>query len=381
MACTLATVVHLSPIVHDAVIIGGGLIGLSVARALAARHLSVLVAERDQIGHEASGAAAGMLAPQLEAEQGDAIFDLGLHSRRLYDGWIEQIESSSGVRTGYHVDGALFVADDVGALDAHWHATEWQRQADLRVERLDAQQARTLVPGLAPTVVGALWFPDEGQVVPPLLTRAVALSARALGVRTQTGACVERIEARSGRVTGLVINGEHVACGQVVVAAGAWSGLLSGAQIPAAAVAPVRGQMLALDAGIPPCRPFLCTGHRYIVPRRTGEVVVGSTMEHVGYDRSVTAEGVSGLLNAATEVLPALAQAQLQSTWAGLRPGTQDGLPLLGRTDVEGLWLATGHHRNGVLLAPVTAEVMGQVVCAEAPSVDLTPFLVARLER
>ena len=104
-------------------------------------------------------------------------------------------------------------------------------------------------------------------------------------------------------------------------------------------------------------------------------------MEHVGYDRSVTAEGVSGLLNAATEVLPALAQAQLQSTWAGLRPGTQDGLPLLGRTDVEGLWLATGHHRNGVLLAPVTAEVMGQVVCAEAPSVDLTPFLVARLER
>jgi glycine oxidase len=364
--------------VQDAVVIGGGVIGLAVALELERRGVHTLVLERGSPGEEASGAAAGMLAPQVEASAPGPGFKLGLLSREMYRGWIASIEALSETATGYHADGALQLVEGRDSLEAAWQRAVWQRDLGLRVERLDRGAVLERVPGLGEEIAGAIHYPDEAQVDPRRLVRALALAARAAHAEIRSGAEVQRIVVEDGRVIGLDLEDQHIPAKLVILAAGAWSSLLPGGELPVGIVRPARGQIVVLDPGSAPCRPYLSTSHGYLVPRRDGRVLVGSTTEYVGYNRSVTAEGVQKLLQFAIRVLPSLGEARLVETWAGLRPWSQDHLPILGHTRIEGLVMATGHFRNGILQAPATARLIADQVTERRPDLDLVPFAIDR---
>jgi glycine oxidase len=254
----------------------------------------------------------------------------------------------------------------------------WQRQAGLRVEPVSKQALMDLEPKVSPKARSGLWFPDDAQVDPPALVKALELSALAKGVSFRTGT-VRRILTEGDRVQGLSLDHERISAGSVVLAAGSWSGLVEGTSLPASVIEPVRGQMVLLSACPPIVRRILFSGHGYVVARRDGRVLVGSTMEKVGFQKGVTAFGLSSILSFAMELVPELASLPVTATWSNFRPRTRDGLPLLGRSPIAGLYLATGHFRNGILLAPVTAELIADLVLGKDPSLDLAPYGVSRL--
>jgi glycine oxidase len=221
-------------------------------------------------------------------------------------------------------------------------------------------------------------FPRDGRVDPPLLLRALHIAAGAAGARFQTGAYVKSIDVDAGAVRGVFLeDGSRLACNQVVLAAGSWSTLVGGTPLASGAVRPARGQIVELEAPAPPIGRVIFGPRCYLVPRDDGRVLIGSTLEFVGYRREVTARAVRDLLDAAIELVPSLGGAAIGRMWSSFRPYT-GGLPFLGPTDVRGLLLATGHHRNGILLAPITAEIVRAAVCGEATPIDLAPFAYPR---
>ena len=339
--------------------------------------IPVTVLERSIPGAEASSAAAGMLAPQFEASGPGPMLDLCLLSRMAWPKWAAELQSKSGVDVGYLPSGGLQVAfteDEVHALDAK---VAWQKAHGLRAELVTDASLRELEPALSPKALAASDFPDDHQVDPRKLMRALAVAATRAGVKFRSGTVRSLLE-KEGTVTGVDLDGEKLEASLVVLAAGAWSGLVAGAEIDPARVKPVRGQMMELQLRAPIFRRLLKSASGYLVPRADGSVLVGSTMEMVGFDKNVTAEGLSKLLAAAIQLTPQLASAPVTSTWAGLRPWTDDQLPFLGEGAKAGLLLATGHFRNGILLAPITARLLGQVVRRERPTVDLKPFRYRR---
>lgn len=364
---------------HDVVIIGAGIIGSAIALELERRGKSALLLEKAIPGAESSSAAAGMLAPQVESRVPDPGFELGLYSRGLYPAFIEALRAPAGLDVGYRVDGAIHPVTSDAELERLDAAIAWQRERGLRVELIDAARVRRHVPGIREDAAGALFFPDEGQVDPRILMRALALATRRSGVTAMTGKTVRRILGGAGGVEGVELEDRTVACGRVIVAAGAWSALIEGSTLPRGTVQPARGQMLALDAEAPPFLPYLWTGRGYIVPRRDGRVLIGATVELAGYEKAVTAGGLLGLLQIAVDAVPALANARVVETWCGLRPWTPDHLPILGATAMPGLYVATGHYRNGILQAPATARLIADLVCGTAPALDLAPFGPERL--
>lgn len=359
-------------------VIGGGVIGTAVALELAAAKLDVTVVERGVPGAEASVAAGGMLAPQLENVAPGPALDLGLRSRGAWPAWAKDLEERSGVGVGYLPSGvvlAAFTEHDAHALEA---TVAWQTAASLRATFLSGDEARALEPGLSPKALAAAHFPDDHQVDNQALMRALPLAAARAGVTFRT-ATARAVLEESGRATGVDADGERLFADAVVLAAGAWSSLVPGTGLPPTAVRPVRGQMAELTARLPPLAHIVKTPAGYLVPRAGGRVIAGSTMEYVGFDKRVTAEGLAKLLCLAAEVCPALGQATVSGSWAGLRPGTEDKLPFLGAGPLERLYLATGHFRNGILLAPMTARVIASLVKGERPAVDLRPFRFERL--
>lgn len=365
----------------DVVVVGGGLMGCAVALRLRQAGASVLVLERALPGAEASSAAAGILAPQMEAEGPGPFLDLCLRSRALYPAFAEELRALTGVDVMYAPSGVLRAAfDDAGAQ--HLEATAaWQRAVGLRAELLDGTEARALEPTLSPAAVAGLHFPDDHQVDNRLLVRALVMAAARAGARFRTGA-VRGVVSEGGRAVGVDVDGALVRAGRaVVIAAGSWSGLVGGAALDPRAVRPARGQMVQLQARLPPFRHILVSEKGYLVPRADGRVLAGSTMELVGFDKQVTAGGLARILEMLLELCPALADVAVDSTWAGFRPWTEDRLPVLGPGPLEGLVLATGHFRNGILLTPITARLVAQVVLGERPSVDLAPFSHARFAR
>lgn len=333
----------------NVVIVGGGIMGMSLAIELGSRGDRVTVLEKSVPGAEASSAAAGMLAPQLEAHGPGSMLTLGLHSRARYRAYVERIERLSGVSTGYRECG-LLLHGERAKLEA---TLKWQRELGLNAS-LDAE--------------GRLWLPDEHQVEPPKLMRALAIAA------AKTGASF-----RAGQVHGLVPHGvdvgaERLSADAVVVAAGSWTSLVAGANVSPRVLQPVRGQMLELHLRLPPFDATLAGDGVYLLSRGDGRVVCGSTMERVGFDKRVTAEGVASILTRALELCPALAGAEVHATWAGLRPWTEDELPIIGPGPLPGTWLATGHFRNGILLAPVTVELIARSLHEEALPLDMSPF-------
>jgi glycine oxidase len=364
--------------VSEVVIIGAGIIGSAIALELRSRGVKTLLLEKAVPGAESSSAAAGMLAPQTEAALPDPSFELGLMSRELYPAWVERIQEVSGLEVGYARDGGVRPASSEAELDRALAQLAWQKERGLRIERLDREATHRLVPGIHAACAGALYFPDEAQVDPRLLMRALALATARVGVEHLSATTVRRIRTRGDRLEAIELSDRTVACERAVIAAGAWSSTIEGADLPKDAVQPARGQMLALDAGRPPFRPYVFAQKGYLVPRKDGRVLVGATVELAGYDKAVTAGGLADLLSAALETVPALRSARVVETWSGLRPWTPDHLPILGRTSIEGLHLATGHYRNGILQAPATAALIADQICGTTPSLDLAAFSVER---
>jgi glycine oxidase len=363
----------------DVAIIGGGIMGCAVALRLALRGVGVTVIERGIPGAEASSAAAGILGTQMEADGSGPLLDLGLRSRALYPALAAELRDATGIDIGYVKSGVLAVAID-GAGAAELTARRaWQTARGLRVESLTAEQLHALEPNLGPEVRAALRFPDDAQVNARELARAFSQAAAAAGARFLQGRYVRRVLVRGGVATGVELDGEELASGAVVVAAGSWSGLVEGAGVPATVVRPARGQLASIETRPPLFRHVLSVhGRGYLVPRRDGTVLAGSTVEMAGFRKEVTVGGLAQILGLARVLVPALNDAPVTGSWSNFRPFTEDHLPVLGLTPVRGLVLATGHFRNGILLAPVTAEAIAELVATGTSAVDLAPFSVLR---
>jgi len=307
------------------------------------------------------------------------MLSLGLRSRALYPDLTVELREATGIDIGYQRSGVLAVAFDDDGERALAGRAEWQRAAGLTAELLGAEAAHTLEPALGPLVGAALCYPDDAQVNPAALARAFSQAAASAGARFLQGRYVRRVATASGAVTGLELDGEVLPAGAVVLAAGSWSGLVEGGGVPSTVVRPARGQLVAIETRPPLFRHVLSVhGRGYLVPRRDGTVVAGSTVEMVGFRKEVTVGGLAGILALARDLVPALADAPVLSTWSNFRPYTEDQLPVLGATAVRGLYLATGHHRNGILLAPATADAVARLITTDDAGVDLTPFSVER---
>jgi glycine oxidase len=376
------------PQAHDVVVVGAGVPGLAVAWRARARGLRVLVLERDVPGAGASSVAAGMLAPVSEADAGEReLLLLGLDSARRWPGFADELHEVTGVDVGYRRSGTLVLARDRDEAEALERELDVRRRLGLRAERLRPSQARALEPALAPTVRLGLNVPDDHSADPRALVRALRVACDATGVQLRTGVSVEELLHDGARVAGVRLgDGERVGAGGVLIAAGAWSGGLPG--IPADArvpVRPVKGQTVRLrDPGFDPARPLCAHILRweggYVVPRADGRHVLGATMEERGFDTAMTALGVHELLRDAGELLPGLLELEIDELIAGLRPATPDNTPALGASGaLRGLHYATGHHRNGILLAPVTADlVAAELAGEEGPPRAFSPDRFAR---
>jgi len=345
----------------DVAVIGGGVIGLAIAWRAAQRGLSVCVLERGELGGGASHVAAGMLAPVTEADAGEqALLELGLRSARAWPAFAAALTDAGGADPGLRDSGALVVARDRDEAAALERELALRLELGLDVRRLLPSAARRLEPALAPTVRLALDVPGDHCADPRALALALALAARRASVTLRTGSAVRSVEHSGGHVTGAVLaGGEVVRAQRIVVAAGAWSGTIAG--LPRIPLRPVKGQILRLrdPAGAGLLERIVRFEGGYLVPRGDGRYVLGATMEERGFDTTVTAGGLYELLRDAGELVPGVHELVVEEMAAGLRPATPDNAPLLGRaTELAGLHWATGHHRNGILLAPVSAELV-----------------------
>jgi glycine oxidase len=356
------------------IVIGGGVVGCGTAWELAKAGLEVVVLERSVPGAEASSAAAGILGAQVEAHAGGPVFELALASRALYPDWARALARETGIDVEFRSSGVMRVVSETRALDRLFREHAFQRRHGCKVEKLSARAVSARVPALD-GIAGGVAFPDDGRIDPPKLLRALRIAAERAGVAFRSGAYVQRVVVEDGRARGVELgDGSRLESGHVLVAAGSWSSLVEGVPLPSGGVVPARGQIVELTLPVPFTSWVVFGPGCYLVPRDDGRVLIGSTLEFVGFRREVTARGVRDLLDAALELAPALAEATLTGSWSSFRPFIADGLPALGATGIDRLWLATGHYRNGILLAPITAKIVRSLLLRRAPPLDLRPF-------
>ncbi|MCO4769045.1 MAG: glycine oxidase ThiO [Deltaproteobacteria bacterium] len=361
----------------DVLVVGGGIHGCAVALELAERGRNVTVLEKSVPGAEASSAAGGILGPHLECESAGPFLDFCRHSLAVYPEWVAKLEAVSKIDLELVPCGGLLVAFDEEETGRLRERAEVLRSLDLPHEWLEGEAVRAREPGLSPHVVAGLALPAEARVEPRSIMRALAIAARAAGVEfaADTVLSMESVEAGvSVRTTRGVWSASDV-----VLAAGAWSSGVPGAGLPSGSVKPARGQMVLLQFPTPPIKAVVFSERGYVVPRDDGRVLCGSTLEFEGYRKEVTASGLRSILDLAIELVPAAAGAVVSESWAGFRPYTDDHLPLIGAGAYEGLWLATGHYRNGILLAPASAACLADTICGETPAVSLDAFGAGRL--
>jgi glycine oxidase len=351
----------------DVIVVGGGLMGCSVARRLAKDGMRVLVLERSVPGAEASSAAAGILGPTVESFDDALALQLGRRSRELHAELADELDELFGIDVGFRRCGVLKIALDQAELDA----------LDVQASRLEAQGIRAQrwtpdellheEPAANPDATGALSIPEDAQVEPKKLLSAMALSAEQEGAIFRTGSTVRSIESEDGRVRGVRLDDDTLEADRVVVAAGSWTTLVTGLPLPPKTIYPVRGQMIATHTRPPVFRRIVFGAGGYVVARPDGRVLCGSTMEKVGFERGITFGGMADVIRKAVRIAPSLAFAPIDDHWSSFRPGTPDGLPLVGETTIAGLFVASGHYRNGILLAPLTADLIAEAMSG-APS-------------
>jgi glycine oxidase len=364
------------------VIIGAGVIGLGIAWRLAPR-ATVAVFDRGKAGAGASHAAAGMLAACCEAEPGEeALVALGRESQRRWPAFAQELERATGIDVQLRREGTLVLAltaDDQATIAYH---LEFQRQLDLPLEWLSAAATRAREPRLAGKIAGALFSPEDHQVDNRKLARALRVAAEQAGVEIREHHPVKELIVQGGQARGVVLaDGTSVPADIVVLAAGAWSrgigGLPPDRRPP---VRPIKGQMLALrmDPAAPLLSHVLWAPGVYLVPRRDGRLIVGATVEEKGFDETITAGGLLTLLEAAWRAIPAVEELPVDEIWVGHRPGSRDDAPILGPGPLAGLFYATGHHRNGILLAPATADAMARLILDDVVEPAIKPFGLER---
>ena len=362
-----------SQLQFDAAIIGGGVIGSSIAWRLAQAGMRVAVLERGAIGREASWAAGGMLAPLAEANKADAFFACAVASRAMYADFARELREASGIDIEYRTEGTLYLAltdEDEEELAQRW---QWQHAAGLQVKKLKADCVLKLEPALNPKLRWALQFPDDHQVNNRQLVAALEVAIRKLGVEIFTQTEVEKILISNIQVTGVATSRGEIKANSVIIAAGSWSGLVA-AKIKSH-IEPVRGQMIALEMTETKLKHIIYSSRGYLIPRLSGVVIAGATTERVGYDKAVTAGGIHSIVENAVEIMPQAKALKIKETWSGLRPGSSDELPILGNDPkITGLVYATGHYRNGILLTPITAQAISQLVLRGASEFNLQAF-------
>jgi glycine oxidase len=362
--------------IFDAVVVGGGIIGASIALEVIDPGMRVVILDRQEPGRESSWAAAGMLSPAPDSPDSPAsvpLVPLAGASLAMYPAYVAKIEEISGTTIGYRRDGTLeaFFGPD-SETDRDEMVSE-HRRLGLTAEALSAREARRLEPELSEEIGAAAWLADEATVSPRELMQALLTACRERGIEIRGDSEVRQICREGNRATGVETSRESFAAGCVIVAAGCFSHLLPG-MARWAPTRPVRGQMAGLRFAEDHLQRVLRSGHNYVVPREGGLVAAGSTLEDAGFEKKITAEGISKILAAAVELAPRLAHAEVVETWCGLRPDTPDHLPVIGPAEVDGLFFATGHHRNGILLAPVTARIIGEWILRGASSFDASAF-------
>lgn len=348
----------------DVIVVGGGVIGLAVARALSDQGITnIIVVERSLPGREASHAAGGMLAAQAEANENDVLFELSISSRELYPQWAAALLEETGIDVQLERTGTLYLAFTEEDEKESEQRLRWQSKKGLAVERLGRNAALELEPGISKHLRSALRFPMDVQVDNRHLITALVSSLSKRQIEIRKGTEVKSLRIEHGRIAGVETDSNTVLAPIVVVATGAWSSFLTDpdSRVPPVRIEPVRGQMLCLGPA-DRIRHVLYSPRGYIVPRRSGQVLAGSTSEHVGFCKDVTGGGIHSIMTNAIEIAPdVIRKAPLIDSWAGLRPRAEDGLPVIGGCiDVEGLYFATGHYRNGILLAPLTGNLIAE---------------------
>ena len=354
---------------YDVIIVGGGLIGSSIAFELSTEKLRVLLLDRQEPGREASWAAAGMLAPGPDSSDATALVPLGIESLRLYPEFVAAIEKASVNSTDFTRTGTFEVFRGPRAEAQRDAMVAEFRRLAIGAEAISLNDARKHEPSLATHEGAIAWLPDEATIDPRLLIESVLAAARQSGAEIRANCAVNALLYEREACAGVIAGGQKIAAKQVIIAAGSFCSTINDAAHEAnsqrttqlrqyAPVHPVRGQMLALRSATVRLKKVLRSEYGYLVPRRDGRIIAGSTLENAGFAKQVTPQGVRQILDAALDLAPALIDAKIVDEWSGLRPGTPDLLPIIGPTDIPGLWLATGHYRNGILLAPATAKIM-----------------------
>ena len=358
---------------YDVVIAGGGLIGGSIAFELARSGLRVAVFDQQQPGQEASWAGAGILSPAPEHAGMVPLVPLGRASLAMYPRFVATVEEVTGRRVGFRAKGtleALFARDALQELST---LVSLHRGLGLACDPLRIEEALEVEPDLSEDVQAAALRPDEASVDSRLLTEAVLEAAQHSGAELHAGTRVEAVWREGHRCAGVVTRHGKVAAGHCVIAAGCFSAGIEGTSLYAP-VKPAKGQMVALRSDTVKIERVLWSERGYLVPRDDGRILAGATLEYAGFDKRGTAAGIQSMLDVAIELSPALCNAEVVETWAGLRPDSPDHLPILGPADVEGLLCATGHFRSGILLAPITAKLIREWVTEKRTSLDCERF-------
>jgi glycine oxidase len=364
---------------YDCVLIGGGVIGLSLAYELSRNGLKVCVLERGEPGREASWAGAGILPPGADSPQAHPLEQLIASSSKLHRQWAIRLREETGLDTGYRPCGGLYLAcRESETADLRRQARRLV-QMGVSVTWLSGSDIRGLEPALRGAIDSGFLLPDEAQLRNPRHLQALLAACRSYGVEILSDTPCESLHIRNGRIESIQTLRGNASAAEFCLTAGCWTSALSRQLGYRAEVKPVRGQIALLASRDRPLSRVINHGFCYLVPREDGRVLVGSTMEDAGFDASTTAEAIDGLLRFAMDLAPELAKAAVERTWAGLRPATADGLPLLGRVpDLKNAWIATGHFRNGLTLSTATAQEMSLLIRGHAPTIDLGPYCPAR---
>jgi len=357
----------------EVIIAGGGLIGGAIALELALAGLPVAVFEKGDPGRESSWAGAGILSPAPENPATIPLVPLAKASMALYPDFVARVEEISAQDVGFRGKGtleALFSRDAARELSTH---VALHHGWGLQAEAISAEDARELEPALSPELEAAVLRPDEASVDNRALTRAVLEAAQKSGAEIFAHQEVQGIWREKQRCAGLLLKNEKVSAQWTIIAAGCFSANIAGVNTYAP-VRPAKGQMISLRAEQPKIERVLWSDKIYLVPRNDGRILAGATVEYVGFDKNVTAGGLEKILAGVLELAPDLAHARVEETWAGLRPDSPDHLPILGPTDIDGLLIATGHFRSGILLTPITAQLIREWVTQQSVTIDWDRF-------
>jgi len=356
---------------YDAIVIGGGLLGMLSARELAQAGLKLALFDQGRTGRESTWAGGGILSPLYPWRYDDAVTSLARWGQQRYAEFAGMLQQESGIDPEYRPSGMLILDTDEAEAALAW-ADRWQ----VNLKRVSATEIEEIEPRIQPPPAGALWLPDVGQLRNPRLARAARGSIDALGVEVHEQSPVEELLIENGEVQGVVSQGKKYFADKVIIAGGAWSSDLLAALGVTIPVRPVRGQMILFQTEPDLIRRIVLSQDRYVIPRRDGRVLVGSTIEEVGFDKSTTEAALAELRREAERIIPDLANYPVEHHWAGLRPGSPHGIPYIySDPRVAGLFVNTGHFRNGVVLGLASARLLGDLVLGRQPIVDPSPYV------